>query len=114
MSLVTLHQAKQHLRITSSDEDEDLERKLDHATAIVLDYISRSSDADWTATIAAWDEITVPMVVQAAILRMCANLYQFRGDDSDKDREWWLSERDGYLAPDVTSLLRRYRDPVLA
>ncbi len=113
MILVTLQQAKQHLRITSSDEDEDLERKLDHATAIVLDYIARSSDVDWTATIAAWDEITAPMVVQAAILRVCANLYQFRGDDSDKDRDW-SSERDGYLAPDVTSLLRRYRDPVLA
>ncbi len=113
MILVTLHQAKQHLKITSSDEDEDLERKVDDATAIVLNYIGRSTDATWTATIAAWDESTVPGDVREAILRQCANLFQLRGDDSNKDRDW-SNERGGYLSPDVTSLLWRYRDPVLA
>lgn len=113
MSLVTLDQAQRHLLVTNNDQLIDLESKLEQAEAIVLDYIARPSDATWTATVAGWTELTVPLQVQAAILRVCANLHRFRGDDSVKDKDW-SAERDGFLSPDVTSLLRRYRDPVLA
>lgn len=113
MSLLSLEMAKGHVRVTDDQALADLQTKLEQAEAIVLDYIARPSDATWTATVAGWTETTVPLQVQAAILRVCANLYRFRGDDDGKDRDW-SAERDGFLSPDVTCLLRRYRDPVLA
>jgi hypothetical protein len=39
MSLVTLEQAKSHLRITASTEDAEIFAKADEASAIILDYL---------------------------------------------------------------------------
>lgn len=113
MPLVTLAEAKSHLRVTMTDEDADIESKVEQASAIVMDYMARPLNTVWTATMTGWTDVTVPLVVKAAVLRQLSDLYQFRGDDAGSDRDW-TSEREGYLAPGVASLLRRYRDPVLA
>lgn len=101
MPLVTLAQAKLHLRITTADGDPgdaDIQLKLDQSTAIVLDYLKTSGDPAWT-------DITVPMQVTASILLMTARLFEQRGDAEQNDADLWMS---------VERLLMRLRDPALA
>jgi hypothetical protein len=125
MDLVTLAQARRHLRLSEeigggsppsgsppSAEDEDLQLKIDQATEIILDYIERPADAVWTAEIASWDSATVPGSVQAAILLQVGQLWRFRGDD--QSNEQLPASEHGYLALGVTALLHRFRDPALA
>lgn len=110
VEIVSLDQAKQHLRLpTTSDEDEDLTLKLRQAHGLVFDYIARSADTAWTATMLAWDDSTAPAAVQAAVLRQFGDLVRFRGDDEDTNKV------DGTdLSPRVKQLLRMYRTPVIA
>lgn len=112
MSLITLAQAKAHLRIDTvstspMDADEaDLLLKMAQAEHLILDYLKvlSVSPPEWT------DETNVPPLVQAAILFQLGELYRFRGDDDGKaDRG-----PDGSLSPLVEGMLRRYRDPALA
>ena len=112
MSLITLAQAKAHLRIdvpsTSppSADEQDLILKMAAAEHIILDYLKVISVSPplWT------DETDVPPLVSAAILLQLGELYRFRGDDEGKaDRE-----PVGSLSPMVEGMLRRYRDPALA
>lgn len=99
MALITLTQAKGHLGITTADGDPTdvmLQLKMDHAEAIILDYLK--------------DQAPDPSpVITAAILIQLAELYRFRGDDPDGP-----AYEDGQLCPAVTNLLRRKRDPALA
>jgi len=112
--LVSLDDAKRHLRLNVLapvlDEDDDLRMKILTATAVILDYLARPTDAVWTADMAAWDITTVPRVVQAAILVQLGELYRFRGDDAGMTP----TPEHGFLSPHVTALLARYRDPALA
>jgi hypothetical protein len=115
--LVTLEQAKAELNLpeaTSSPlsrRDQNLQDKIDQATELILDYLTQF-DPTFDATKAGWDAQTVPLVVKAAILRQTAELYRFRGDDPKDDSAPY--EEGGGLAPCVTQLLKRLRDPALA
>jgi len=110
IEIVSLDQAKAHIRRDdSSDEDDLFELMLAQAHGLVLDYIDRPTDEDWHAEILAWDDESAPRAVQAAILRQFADLVRFRGDDED------TSKVDGTdLSPRVKQLLRMYRTPVVA
>lgn len=108
MALVTLAQAKRHLRIETettdplSPEDEDLTLKVAQAEAVVLDYLGGAGDA-WTAE-------TVPLEVQAALFYQLGELWRFRGDDA----EYYDAHHElGGLSRFVMNLLRRHRDPTL-
>lgn len=112
MSLITLAQAKAHLRIDTvsvsptDPAEADLILKMIAAEHIVLDYLKVVSVSPplWT------DETDVPPLVSAAILLQLGELYRFRGDDDGKaDRE-----SAGSLSPMIEGILRRYRDPALA
>ncbi len=94
-------------------EDADLQLKIDHATEIVIDYISRPADVAWTEEIAAWDESSVPGSVQAAILTQLGELWRYRGDDAASEQPADPSAGDD-LSPDVKKYLKRFRDPVIA
>lgn len=112
-TLVTINEGLAHLRLSDpgSPEDSDLQAKLEAAEAIVLNYIERTDDPDWSDEIASWDDTTVPKTIKAAILMEFGELYRLRGDDEPPDQP----KRDhGFLSPIVTSLLHRYRDPALA
>jgi len=103
-ALVTLTQAKTHLRIdlpVGDPSDTEIQEKLDQAEAIILDYLKGANGAaiGWT------DPTTTPGPVSAAILLMLARLYEQRGDDEEKDATLWAA---------VDRLLVRYRDPALA
>jgi hypothetical protein len=115
MPLITLATAKLHIGETSTARDTDLTLKLAQAEAIVLAYIARPSDDDWTAMLAAWTDATVPKPVQAAVLLMFGELVRDRGDEDPNLRQRSTQEL-GDLPHDVAALLRvsGYRRPVLA
>ena len=96
--LVTLAQAKAHLHITATTDDEDIQFKLDQAEAIIRNYLKTQDDPAWTAA-------TVPPPIKSAILLMLARLYEQRGDNEQNDEALWAA---------VDRMLARYRDPAIA
>jgi hypothetical protein len=116
MSLITLEQAKRHLRLSipvTSPPDEaelDLLLKMEAAEHIILDYLGLTSQSPpaWT------DETNVPPLVQAAILLQLGELYRFRGDDPGTVISSPSRGEAGSLSPVIEGMLRRYRDPALA
>jgi hypothetical protein len=104
--LVTLVQAKAHLRITLpalDPGDVDIQLKLDQAEAIVLEHVSAT--AWWAAIAVTWTAGTVPGGVQAAILVVLTHLFEHRGDDMELDEALWCA---------VDRLIALNRDPVIA
>src|SRR5689334_14817310 len=110
IDLVDLEAAKAHLRVTTTAEDDDIGGKLEAATQVVVDYLTRAHDTDWNAAMAAWTADTVPRTVRAAILVQLGELYRLRGDDADAGRQGATAD----LSPTVKALLMRYRDPGFA
>jgi len=125
MALVTLDQARRHLRIpttgdpaTSSDDAEiaDLQAS---AEALVRSYVQQRIGADgdaWAAEVATWDVLAVPPVapppqVAAAVLGLLGYLWRFRGDDLENERP---ALELGDLPRYVTALLYQLRDPAVA
>lgn len=98
MALVTLAQAKKHLRIDTVDSDVDIQLKLDQAEGIIVRYLKDQADAAWTS-------ITVPVNVTAAILLLLASLHEHRGDDQTLSEGTWVA---------IERLLVSLRDPALA
>jgi uncharacterized protein HemY len=97
-TLITLPEAKTHLRITTAAHDADVQMKLDQAEALILHFLKAQADPTWDAT-------TVPPPVKAAILLYLTRLYEQRGDSETNDEQVWLS---------IGRLLVGYRDPALA
>jgi hypothetical protein len=104
--LVTLTQAKGHLRIRHTEEDEEIQDKLDQAEDIVLDYLHMESSE--------WDTENVPGRVQAAVLEVLADLWEHRGDDNEGGEAFQNRMADGELHPRVTRYLYRLKDLVIA
>lgn len=101
--LVTLDAVKEHLRVTTDADDDDLQRKITQASAIILDYLkSPEGSADWKAD-------NCPPIVQAAVLFVTGDLYSTR-EGGEVAQAYAL----GYLPNYVTSILFRMRDPALA
>jgi hypothetical protein len=106
MALVTLTNAKLHLRIDYDELDADITLKLAQAEGIIVDRIN-VSERGRTLT-AAWDELTVPVVVQAAILLMLAHLWENRGDGSGGTIGGGQPDQNIWKAVDL--FLTRYLD----
>jgi predicted HD phosphohydrolase len=101
MTLETLANAKLHLHITDPARDAEVTLMLEHASALIVDYLGAQADPAWTET-------TAPDVVQAATLKMLGHLWEHRGDDvapDDHDEKIWKA---------IALLLMRTRDPALA
>lgn len=104
MALLTLVQAKSHLRITTADDDVDIALKLAQAEATILERCAATSH--WAPIVAAWTDVTVPLSVQAAILLLVAHLHEHRGDDDmGIDEALWQA---------LDRLIALNKDPVLA
>lgn len=118
-TLVTTTQARAHLKLSSTDDETDLQLKIDAATQLVCEYIAdrQPADDDWIDTIEAWNTgspaVATPPVVVNAVLLQVAELYRFRGDDAD-DQAPALQSDKGFLSPMVARMLSRYRSPVLS
>jgi hypothetical protein len=91
-ALVTLEEAKAHLRILSDDEDPDIQLKVNAASDILLDYIKRPD--------ATWSEGDAPPLVKAATLLMVGTLFNDAAADP--------------LSDSIIRILHRYRDPACA
>jgi ABC-type siderophore export system fused ATPase/permease subunit len=98
--LVSLTVAKQHLRITDTAHDADIQQKLDAAQAEIVARLSAAVDPAWTVS-------TVPKPVQHAILILTSALYEVRGgeDPAENMRKTWDA---------IEQLLAVHRDPTLA
>src|SRR5262252_958820 len=108
--LVTLEEAKDHLRVSGNRLNADIQAKLDASVAIVYDYLQRR-DTVWNAAMEDWTADTVPLSIKQAILIQLGELDRRRGDDANQDTP--QADRD-YLSPTVMALLQRHRDPALA
>ena len=102
MKLVSLEQASNHLRRDTTDDDTDLELKVEAASAAVITYIDdedflRDSNGEYEMDS---DDVVadVPAVVQAATLLMVGELYLAREGR-------FADTAPGRLPPAVESLL---------
>lgn len=105
IALVSLDQARDHLRVIHNDDDEDIFSKIEQASAIILDYLKLD------AVPTGWGNLSgespsgtgVPHLVQAATLLVLGELHNKR-EASGAD----------VISPAVVSILNRYRDPAMA
>ena len=72
--MITLEQAKAHLRITHDDDDIAIQAMIDAAEAAALDYLNLD----------AFDSNGAPSPVQAAILLQVGDLYENRERQADR------------------------------
>jgi len=102
--LVTLDVAKVHLRVLDDVHDDDITRKVSHASATIRDYLKSGNDPTWIPA-----DGTVPPWVEASVLLLLTHLYEHRGDEfgasQDNDDRVWAA---------IANLCRRARDPALA
>jgi hypothetical protein len=98
--LVSLEEAKAHLRITDTAHDADIAQKLNAAQAQIIAKLGPAANETWTET-------TVPWPIHNAILILLDAFYERRGGDEAND-----SLRKGLDVIDL--LLAPYRDPTLA
>lgn len=87
--MITLEQAKVHLRIDGNHEDADIEERLAMASAIVGDYVALQGG----------DSVFGPRVMDAATLLVLGELYANREAHADP------------ISPTVRALLQRQRMP---
>jgi hypothetical protein len=114
-ALVTLAQAKAHLRVDHSADDLDIELKIEAASGAVINYLKEAaeefvdSSGDVIMTTDSPSESTVPKVVQQAVLLMLGDFYKNREPKTDDPVSAWF----GTLPRAVTALLYSYREPTL-
>jgi hypothetical protein len=97
--LVTLDEAKRHLyQEWTTDNDADIQAKLEQASAIIRDYLTKRNDE-------TWDPTTVPLPIKSAVLLMLDHLWEDRGGDASRDEDVWAA---------IHRLVIRFRDPAWA
>lgn len=107
MMLITLEQAKKHLRVDGDDDDDDITLKVHAASGAVKNYLKSAANAYFDAAgVVLLD--AVPFEVMAATQLMLGYLYNQRDEDAGREFE------SGYLPRPVTALLSPLRDPALA
>lgn len=112
--LVTLAQAKAHLRVDTDYEDADLELKVQAASLACWRYIRDGAAGDWidTAGVPIEDSAGIvfgaPEDVKAATLLLVADLYRER--EGANTTEW----EHGFLPVACRTLLYPYRMPTVA
>lgn len=112
--LVTLAQAKKHLRIDWDHDDDDVSWKIEEASAAVINYLGEQAyqflDSSLMVVEDTSEEAIIPHAVRAATLQLLTALYENRGDDGGTLSKFQM----GYLPPSVTALLFPLRDPAIA
>lgn len=101
IAIISLEEAKQHLRVTSTHADDDIELKILAASAILLNYIK--IDFEDSPLSVPWGVADPPWDIKASTMLILGELNMNR-EAKDAD----------VLSPAVKALLHRYRDPAIA
>jgi hypothetical protein len=98
MTLISLEEAKQHLKVDDAAEDTEIGNLVASASDMIMDYLKRTETG--------WDEATTPPLVKAATKIILSGLYDDREGTGAGD----------FFAPNgaVARILARYRDPAIA
>lgn len=113
-TLVTLQQAKDHLRLATPAghvDDPALQLMLDAAEYAITEYLSPYPED--AAIVQGWDATSAPKIVPEMILFQTGEYWRFRGDDLEGGGPRRDLDR-GDLHPIVVGALRRLRTPVIA
>ena len=114
MRLVTLQQARDHLRSDTDADDNDLLLKIEAASELIADYLKPAGMASFTDSAgyvledSNGDPLGVPRRVKAAALLMVGYLYKDR--DANTDNAFSM----GFLPAPVTALIYSRRVPTAA
>lgn len=118
--LVTLTQAKRHLRVTHTLDDLDITLKIHAASAAILNYL-KDAALDWVDSSGALIEDSTGslvsqqgQLVQQATLLLLGWMYSFREGEVGESNPAFQAFQQGYLPPPVMALLYPLRDPALA
>jgi hypothetical protein len=103
--IVSLQEAKDHLRIDNDAEDADLTLKIQASSQIILDYL-RKSESDYGED--SDGILETPTSVKMACLILVGILYRDR--DGEESKNW----NQGYLPFSVTALIYQLRNPALS
>ena len=102
MTILTLEEAKTHLRVVDAWHDAEVQAALDDADAIIRRRLKTGDDP-------TWDAVTVPRDIKAAAKLLLGHLYEHRGDAfgpaNDNDAVVWTA---------IDNLIVSWRDPALA
>ena len=114
MMLVTLDEAKLHLRVDFDSDDDKITFNIHSASAAVLNYLKDAAYdfVDTSGNIltdSSGTELT-PYVVKQATLLLLGALYAHSGEDGGAKAQFQM----GYLPPAVMALLYPLRDPAFA
>jgi hypothetical protein len=85
-TLITLADAKDHLKVTGEDDNADIEAKLQEACDLVLQHLNTGAVPGWSN-----GTVAVPGRVQAATCVMLTYLFEHRGDDMEPSAEIWTA-----------------------
>lgn len=122
MRLVSLEQARQHLRSDTDHDDADLELKIETASEMVMSYISETVKAGFTDSAGEVYEdssgiaLGVPRRIMSATLITTAYLYKERDGDSSASVQGNYPASSGYgytLPKAATAMLYSMRKPVV-
>lgn len=102
IDLISLKDAKDHLRVTGINADGDIQSKILQASAIILNYLKVDIDASPQSL--PWDiDAGVPWDIQAACALIVGELYWQREAGSNN-----------VLSDTIKNLLRRWHTPAMA
>lgn len=107
MMLITLAEAKQHLRVDDDSDDADITLKVHAASGAVRNYLKAAAEG-YVGSDGQVIPESVPYEVKAATLLMLGYLYKDRDEDSTN------AYTQGNLPRPVTALLYPLRIPALA
>jgi hypothetical protein len=103
--LITLVDAKDHLKVRDDYHDAEIGRFVLGAQNAILDYLKRGADPAWT-------EATLPLHVRAAVLYLLTHHWKHRGDDMSPTESGGTPDADVWDS--IDRILARSRDPALA
>lgn len=127
MNLITMEEAKAHLLVDHDDDDSDIERKLQEASAAVLTYLDgapigqpkRDEQGDIVRTedgdieyLRDGDELVIRYEIKAAVKLLLGELYKHR--ETEQGGEIANQYGYGYLPRPVVALLYPLRKPAFA
>jgi hypothetical protein len=111
-TLITLEQAKEELRITYTDEDALITRKLEESEAEIFRFLNFAGGSPFAPEV-PWDSTTVPAEFRAILMENFVELYRWRGDDEESPTKP-NQAGDGWPSARLMGKLRRWMEPASA